>query len=210
VGRLIDFHETSEEHSMALRFLLVSLVAGMGLELPSGQELSSWTRAGREWAGARMVELSSIRVEAERALLGSTDCERADVVAGPAEADDAGPSTADLAFDVVVEGMASTFAADLAALRADRPESIATPEAIAEQPRSEEPPMLAWRDPEPEPASVETQPDVVAEPPISPTQISPIATRVDRLSVAVRLTRQAVIAWASLIEGSSEILTDSR
>jgi hypothetical protein len=198
-----------EEQSMALRFLLVSLVAGMGLELPSGQELSSWTRAGREWAGARMVDLSSIRVEAERALLGSTDCERAEVIAGPAEAVEVGPSTADLAFDVVVEGMASTFAADLAAIRADRPESIATPDAIADQPPGEEPPMLAWVDPEPElasfPASVETRPAAVAEPPICP-----IATRVDRLSVAVRLTRQAVIAWASLIEGSSEILTDSR
>ena len=34
---------------MALRFLLVSLVAGMGFELPSGQELSAWARAGRDW-----------------------------------------------------------------------------------------------------------------------------------------------------------------
>jgi hypothetical protein len=103
--------------------------------------------------------------------------------------------------------MASTFADDLAAIQADRPESIATPDVIADQPGGDEPPMLAWVDPEPEPdsASVEARPAVVAEPPICP-----IAKRVDRLSVAVRLTRQAVIAWASLIEGSSEILTDSR
>jgi hypothetical protein len=194
---------------MALRFLLVSLVAGMGLELPSGQELSRWTRAGREWAGARMIELSSIRAEAQRALLGPTDCERNGAIAAPAEAVIDGPSTADLAFDVVVEGMASTFAADMAAIQADRPEWIATPDVIADQPPDEEPPMLAWVDPEPEPASfsapAETQPAAVAE-----TPTSPIATRVDRLSMAVRLTRQAVIAWASLIEGSSEILTDSK
>ena len=192
---------------MALRFLLVSLVAGMGLELPSGQELSSWTRAGREWAGARMVELSSLRVEAEQAFLGATDCERAIENTGPIASAEVGASRADLAFDVVVEGMASTFAADLVASRSDRPESVSTPDAFADQRRGEDPPILAWSDPEPEPAffpaSVETRPEAVSEVPA-------IAARVDRLSAAVRLTRQALSAWALLIEGSSEILTDSR
>jgi hypothetical protein len=192
---------------MALRFLLMSLVAGMGLELPNGQELSSWTRAGREWAGARMVDLSALRSEAECAFLGSTDCERADESAGPTATADAGSSSADLAFDVVVEGMASTFAADLAAIRVEGPESAFAPGALADQPRGEDPPLLAWRDPEPESA---TFPAPAAEEPTSPAETSPSASRVDRLSAAVRLTRQAVIAWASLIEGPSEILTDSR
>jgi hypothetical protein len=103
--------------------------------------------------------------------------------------------------------MASTFAHDLAVIRSDLPEPDFTPDAFAEQPRSEDPPILAWSDPEPEPtvfpASVETRPDAV-------TQGPAIAARVGRLSAAVRLTREALSAWALLIEGPSEILTDSR
>lgn len=192
---------------MALRFLLVSLVAGMGLELPSGQDLSNWTRAGREWAGARMVEFSSLRGEAACASRGPTDCERESEGTGPAPTADAGPPTVDLAFDVVVEGMASAFAADLAAIGPDRPELDVLPEVIAEQSRGEDPPILAWTDPEPEPASfpapAESRPD-------GSTGSPAMAGRVERLSAAVRLTRQALSAWALLIEGSAEILTDAR
>ena len=70
---------------MALRFLLVSLVAGMGCELPGSDDLASWNRAGRAWVGARMAELSEIRGGAEArqsraaAARPTADDERAEV-----------------------------------------------------------------------------------------------------------------------------------
>ncbi len=53
---------------MALRVLLVALVAALGLELPSPSELAGLRKAGQEWISARAAELLSLGFEAEQAL----------------------------------------------------------------------------------------------------------------------------------------------
>ena len=49
---------------MALRCLLVSLVASLGFELPSNQDVTSWTISGRNWVSTRAVELTALQAEA--------------------------------------------------------------------------------------------------------------------------------------------------
>ena len=43
---------------MAIRFLLVTLVAAMGFEPPTRDEVSTWTRSGRQWVAARLDDWS--------------------------------------------------------------------------------------------------------------------------------------------------------
>src|SRR4051812_11644383 len=118
---------------MALRFLLVSLVAGVGVGMPSGRGVSRWGASGRGGGGGRMGELGSIK-------LGPEQAEEAVAVAETSP-------VSDLAFDVVVEGMAADFAADLASVVPDRP----APEVLVEEGRSADPSPVAWVDPEPAP-----------------------------------------------------------
>jgi hypothetical protein len=145
---------------MALRVLLVALVAAMGLELPDSAKLASWTNSARGWVAARMAELPSF--EGDETPAASTA--------------EAVPGRADLVFEAVSEAMASGFAADLASMK-----SKPTVETA-----------LASVEPEGEPT-----PEVAAAP---TAQAPPI----ERISEAVRLTRQAVDAWASLIQPTAD------
>ena len=180
---------------MALRVLLVGLVASMGFELPDGQELSSWTKTGRDWFNARMVDLSNLRVEAERVIAEDADGERAEEpAAAPIEV---ASTRADLAFDAVVEGMASEFATDLASIEARKPPD----EALAAVEPSREIPPAEQSDPSLEDPDVETLAE--ADPaPTAPAQAVEPPSRIERISTAVRLTREAMNAWASLIQPS--------
>ncbi len=97
--------------------------------------------------------------------------------ASPAEAAPMAPAEAgraDLAFETVMEGTTTRFAGDLAANRSEAP--AANPAVAAEPAR--------------EVASV--------EPEESPSD------RAERVEAALRLTRQAVDAWASLIRPPPE------
>lgn len=193
---------------MALRLVLVGLVASMGIELPSGSDLANWTRTGREWAGARTADLSVIRVEAARTCAGPADCGPAEGHLGAADVTGAGSGRADLAFDVVVEGMAVDFAADFASLRVDGPAPDQVPDAISGGERGVVPTELSWSDPEPVPADPIAE--VAIEAPALPVEAPLVSRRSERLSTAVRLTRQALDAWARLIEGSAEAVADVR
>jgi len=85
------------------------------------------------------------------------------------------PGRADLVFEAVSEAMASEFSTDLA-LPATKPvESVA--------------------------ASAEPEPEFVPEVTTVPTLPDP---RTERITEAVRLTRQAVGAWASLIQATAD------
>jgi hypothetical protein len=145
---------------MALRVLLVALVAAMGLELPDSAELANWDRSAREWVAARMAELPGVGVDEFPAV--STV--------------EAAPSRVDLEFEAVTEAMASEFSTDLA--------SIKSKPAVESALASSEP----EGDPSPE----------VAVPPAAQ------APRTERISEAVRLTKQAVDAWASLIQPAAD------
>jgi hypothetical protein len=176
---------------MALRLLLVGFVASLGCEWPSGGELTSWARDGREWVGARLADLGSVR--AERGLACSI----------PADRGQAGDSSAtlggrDLAFDVVVEGMAADFAVDLAATRAEDARWEPAPDAIVGGGPAFDPIALAWTDPEPALIDGDATPATIEEP-ASRAMLRARPARVERLSSAIRLTRQAYQAWALLI-----------
>lgn len=185
-----------------MRFLLVSLVAGMGFELPSSSDVASWTQASRDWVDARMGDLMSLKVEAERAFAEAADCEReAGPVAAPVEVA-ADPTPADLAFEAVVEKMASDFAADLAAI--EEPEPAA--EALVKVESFQEMPPAVWTESEPVIPTfekvAEARPEVVIPTGDEATQ------RVEKLSTAVQLTRQALNAWASLFQPAVQVAAE--
>ena len=92
---------------MALRIILMGLVASMGLDAPSGPEFASWTQSGRAWVHARMADLTGSDVEADQPDAGPTGCLQADesITVEPA------PSI-DKAFVAVSEAMVAGFVAD--------------------------------------------------------------------------------------------------
>ena len=182
---------------MALRFLLVSLVAGMGCELPSQTDVAAWARTGREWVDARVGDTARLKVEAELALAGLRGRLRArsPTPVAPRPTSVEVPSTRDdLAFEAVVEKMASDFAADLAAIEESKPEDEAV---VVVEPFREMPPA-AWTDPEPAAPAFEEVAEAPAEVSAPPRETP--ASRSEKISAAVRLTKQALGAWASLIQ----------
>jgi hypothetical protein len=82
---------------MALRVVLVGLVIGLGFDLPSGDQVSGWLRAGSAWVQARIDDMTGPEVAVE------------DVPSADAE------------FGEIVDAMARDFTADLAAI--ERPKS---------------------------------------------------------------------------------------
>ena len=90
---------------MALRLLLVGLVIGLGVDLPSGDEIATWARAGSDWVQARI-----------------------DGAFGPEAVAEATP-TDDAAFAAIVDEMAGTFASDRAAIADKRARASAPDDA---------------------------------------------------------------------------------
>ena len=126
---------------MALRCLLVSLVATLGFELPSGQDVTSWTMSGQNWVSARGGDLASMG-SATSGWLGLNDPDLVTTLVGPtlaaassqviASAEAAAASeSADLAFESVGEGMTLTFADDIEANRAKLDAPLPTTEVEA-------------------------------------------------------------------------------
>ena len=159
---------------MGLRLLLVALVTCLGFEWPGLGEFAAWGDSGRAWISTRVSNFSSFRAEA-RAALGWT---AEPIVAGPATDKvpaDTVSGRLDLAFEAVVEGMASGFASNLA-----QSSPVLTSAELAKEAETQGP-----------------------EEPTTTASFVPLdgsVSRFERISTAVRLTRQAVDAWASLIE----------
>jgi hypothetical protein len=193
---------------MTLRVLLVGLVASMGYELPSGQDIESWTRTGSQWVNARLADLSHLRAEAERSIARSTDSDRAvEPTPAPSATAEVGLTRDDLMFDAVVEGMASDFATDLASIEVAKPVEAVV---VAIEPFVEMS-EAACLDPELEVAA----PDTPARADLEVTAASPApsptieaTSKAERISTAIRLTRQAISAWASLIQPSAVRVAD--
>ena len=200
---------------MMLRLILVGLVTSMGLELPSGRDVSCWAESGRSWANAQVAALTTSGVEVAPA-------EAPGVAVGPVEAD--------RAFEAVGAEMAADFAADRAltcaqaqapALALAQPDAgcdgdtaaaVAVAEAVAVAraeaepgiieevviglPSGEEVAAVALSTPADEPAMGAVA--VVAEEDMEAGDDTP--SHADRLAEAVRLTREAAQAWADLIQ----------
>ncbi len=187
---------------MALRFMLVSLVASMGFEMPTGADLSHWTRSGRDWADARMADLSGLRAEAGRVFADPAESARVDELSA-AVASCPG-TTADLAFEAVGEGMATSFAADLALARVEESKPAAEAPNLA---RADEPAAVAPASAEPVvnlAATAEADCLDASEAGDPAVANSAEPSRADRISSAVRLTGEAVQAWANLIQSSAD------
>jgi hypothetical protein len=161
---------------MALRFLLVSLVAGLGIDLPSGDEFSSWARSGQEWVQARLDGFRGVdpdsNFEAEQA---------------------------DSDFAAVVDDMAGNFAADLASLERPRPATMLASVSL-EVPEDEIVEGEAVDDrseslPASEVAAIDDGEAEELTAPAAPAR----STRSTRIASAVQLTKQAADAWMSVL-----------
>src|SRR4051812_14256862 len=165
---------------MTLRIVLMGLVASMGLELPSGPEVSGWTRSGRDWAHARLADLSGAVIEAERPDPEPTDCRQADAshaVVLPGITEEAA-APVDAAFLAASEAMVAGFVADSKSIQDDRSPVEVVPEMLS----SESPPVGL-------PAGEElpaVESDEVGE---ATAEMDPLATRAERVSSAIQLTR---------------------
>ena len=182
---------------MALRVLLVGLVASMGLALPSGQDVKSWADSGGRWVESRLADLNHFRAEAERAFEGGPATDPAVYAEATAPArTEVATTRDDLTFDAVVEGMASSFAADLATI--EKAKSGVEIAATTPAPTLEEVPADTCIAPD---ALVAEGDSLDLEnPEASPTPVLAVESpsTAEKLTSAVRLTKEAVNAWASV------------
>ncbi len=198
---------------MTLRIMLVGLVASMGLEWPSGPEFSCWTQSGRDWVQSRLADLSGPVVEADRPEAEPADCHQADDSIEPAAIAESAKIPGDMAFVAASEAMAAEFAADRLTMLEERSPAEDVPTMVA----SEAPPAVGLPDGEELASSVELPDDEgpvvlagsadVGEVPAG-TDAPPAS--VDRFSSALRLTREAVQAWADLMQGSADDVSTTR
>ena len=198
---------------MTLRIMLVGLVASLGFELPSGPDVSCWARSGRDWVIARAADLSGPEVEADRPDTGPADCHQAEptisIERSVVEVDRPAPD--DVAFAAASEAMAAEFAADLMSMNEERLPTEDAPALLADAtppiglPDGEEfslpPSPAAEEGPVDVAVTVAAEDDAPAE---STVETEESCTRADRASSAIRLTREAVQAWAGLILESAE------
>ena len=210
---------------MALRCLLVSMVACLGFDLPTARDLSSWTMTGRDWVSSRVVDLSALQAEAS-GWLSSNDPTMNRPVEAPAvastEVSTPAPAltteesslTADLAFDSINEGMALSFADDLEATRTQQ--ALAEPAVAASPVESTETIVAAEPAPAVEPAATpEVDSLALAFPAADAGSTEDEATETapsqdERIASAVRLTREAVQAWAAVIQPVGDEPTATR
>ena len=193
---------------MTLRIMLVGLVASLGFELPSGSDVSCWAKAGQTWIQSKMIDPSGPEtVEPKLDVVVPTDCrqvvEKSEV---PSIVSEKETCAADAAFQVVTESIAVDLSADL--LANHREEAPAEPvvarvelEAPAPVvlPEAEEAGCLIVNADEAKTAeSAWTLDEAKSTEPVE--TIVEDAPKPDRVSAAVRLTREAVQAWADLMQ----------
>lgn len=205
---------------MALRCFLISLVACFGLEIPTPSDVASWSEPGRNWMAARGGEIASLRTRATKWLLthspasrpegelsSASGSESASIPALAPKAEDA-PRAAEViadgsggtalgetdeAFERITAAIADEFAADDLAYA--MPDGPPAPEAGEDASVSRGAPGEANRL-----LLVQEMPAPIAPPSaaVAEAASSPPGVTTDRLNSAVRLTHEAVRAWADL------------
>jgi hypothetical protein len=191
--------ERREFDIMAIRFLLVSLVAGLGVEPPNATEVAGWAKSGRDWVVARIDDFKGACLVAES-------------------------EQADAEFRGVVSTMADGFTADLAAVEVAKPkvqiafEPISVPEELESGiafalnreaqgggqalaitgPPSDLPPLVV--EIAGPPSELAPVPALVSQPPIE----EPV--RANRIASALSLTRQAALAWMTLLHDTDSTM----
>jgi hypothetical protein len=216
---------------MALRFLLVGLVAVLGSDLPDAESLARAARAGQGWVMERVATVAGMlaggeEVAVERdgavaaaepeaeSVLPRRDSPTIEVVdAGDAEPSSTVPS--DEAFASVVDAMVGDFAAG-------EPEAVvATVEQVVEVVESYRGVAFelnrlsdgvddGWM----ADADGSTGEAAVAEASIPAAEPAPVAvamiSREERLDQAVHLTGQALQAWFSVLQQNGPIRVSGR
>ncbi len=171
---------------MALRIVLLGLVVGMGAELPSADRFEAWASKGKQLASSVWDEFQSLRSGTE------ADADRAQIEARKLVA------KADKAFDEAMDAVAKDFTADLAMIeKAREPEQVATEIAqLDEQGVDDAAAVEVAMDSDfpagPNAMDVDAVEEVADE---QPEQ--------ERLSSAVKLTREAMGAWLELLSKPS-------
>lgn len=206
---------------MALRFVLVSLVAGLGVEWPSGAELARMASGGRAWLASQWDGLS-----ATLAGLATSEGEESGAEGAPAGASTTArePAFARAAGERVASGTIEVVEEEAIAATVDRPEdarfeavveamaSAFVSEAAGEVPVDPIDPGLAMNliydgiddegmSPAPPSADLAARPAVGHDPAPAPTPEPPGGA--DRLGTALRLTGQAFQAWVSVLQHST-------
>lgn len=194
---------------MALRLMLVGVVASMGLNVPEGREFEAIAHHCRVAWDASLARWDALMPAGEQAF-------QEDAIVAPAAAPIVVAPTPEQRFDAIVAGMASSFAADQSAspepapaVAAPQVEGPIVPLAAAEPTiESSEPvedlyPGVAFalnREAEglgltlPMPEGRVAAERATAESP----------TEGQRLVEAVRLTAQAFHAWVTLVQGPAD------
>jgi hypothetical protein len=203
---------------MALRLVLVSAVAGLGLSLPSGDDLSVWVLRARNWINARLAEWDPPIVNEEGAFVFAAEAtEPTPTEPTPTQAT-APPSSAaraeaiDLVFDAVQDEMAASFASDLIPVEPAPKALLAEAETkVAPIEAPEFDPMEVGDDLYPGLAFAlnrEAEGVVIAPPAPAASRSehpAPAASRSEQWAQAIRLTREAAYAWANLLHGSAVV-----
>ena len=193
---------------MALRLVLVSAVAGLGLSLPSGDDLNVWALRARNWMNARLAEWDPPIVNkegefvfaAEAAEPTPTEPTPTQATAPPSSAVRA--ETIDSVFDVVQNEIVASLVADLAPVEPAPTALLAETETKAAPVEAPEfDPMEVGDDLYPGLAFAlnrEAEGIVLAPP-------APAASRSEQWAQAIRLTREAAYAWANLLHGPAVV-----
>ncbi len=195
---------------MTLRIMLLGLVASMGFELPSAPEVSRWLEASRNWVDATVADRSGSIVEVMSPDVRPTDCCQARETCLAPVAIELPKACDDKAFEAVSNAMATDFAADVVA-QATQPPTLEEETTIVEVavetleipavglPSGEE--LVTQVIPEEKP---ETVAEVVEEPSMTVELTEEAQDRLDRISNAIRLTREAAEAWADVLQDSAD------
>jgi hypothetical protein len=180
---------------MALRIMLMGLVASMGFELPGSLDVSTWARSGRDLVYARLTDPSGPIVEDGRPDPRPTDCRLADAseaIVPPAIIEQVA-APADAAFLAASEATAADFVADSASMRDETSPSADIPSMLS----CEAPPVGL---PVGEVLAVDgSDGDGGAT-----VWMEQRPTRAERVISAIRLTHEAVRAWSELIQESPD------
>jgi hypothetical protein len=190
---------------MTLRIMLVSLVASLGFELPSGSDVSCWAKSSAAWVQAHMLDEPGPVIERELDLAGPSDCQRVDETFEVPAVCCEKEFKSDAAFKAVTEAIAADLSVDLlASHREEAPGDQLNRKVVFEMPapvglpEGEEVGCLVV------PADEAKTPQVTWTEDVLPADPAESPARVDRVSSAVRLTREAVQAWADLMQQSVE------
>ncbi len=189
---------------MTLRIMLVGLVTSLGLELPSGADVSSWAEAQSTWVRAAMLDQSATGDEAPPVLAQVADRHQAgETPEAPATAcPNADPS--DAAFEAASGAMTADLAADLLASLPEEAPAIdeAEPALALEAPSPAEDESVGCLAVAEAGDEMDERDEVAFEAEPTPT--------VDRVSSAVRLTREAVQAWVDVLQQDAEAVDVGR